>query len=107
MRICIAALVVSVFASSAALPEESRVKITSGVWAAFQEYLKELPEGGDGLFVVSQDGRRYGSYVCKKGDCGSLGTMIVRAVTQCVDSEQSCDLFARRRDIVVSYEISK
>lgn len=92
---------------SVASSEEKRLKITPSVWAAFQQYLSALPAEGDGFFAVSEDGTRFGSYFCQKEECGTLGTMIALTMAQCVDSEQNCELFARRREIEVSYEISE
>lgn len=88
MRLLLAIGIVASLAFTAQAQSKNLV-ISHEAYAAYQDYLAALPKNGEGIFLVSDDGTRWGYFICREQHCG-IGSMIALAASQCVDETHTC-----------------
>lgn len=91
----------------AAEAQSKKLTITPAAFAAYQAYIAALPKDGDGIFAVSEDGKRWGSFICPQGQHCDIGSMIVLAMAQCVDETQICEAIAKGSEPITPFEVAK
>lgn len=87
------------------LPAGQRLQITPAAMEYYQQYLRDMGNGG-GAFAVSLSGQQAAYDYCPAQRCiGGSGGYAGKALTMCQKGGDKCVLFARDGRILVPYDV--
>jgi len=103
----IAAIVATLVVAQTAVAQSGKIVISQAAYRAYQEYLAAFPKGGMGGFIISQDGKRWGSFICQAGKPCDLTAMINKMSAQCVTETQTCNPLAFNDKPATPFDVEK